>query len=150
MDTTTAATHRSATRLASLAGALCLASAVAAHAQVSADSLVCAKVTDAYAVQAYTAAFWPKSQDYGDMTWCEMEVKAVEQCVPVEAVVQDTTAPYEGFSSAPLASQFTCYKIRCKNGEGKTWLGSSIPISDSFGARTGSKPRVTRLCIPNH
>ena len=61
----------------------CLVSAMAtppATAAANEDSLVCAKVKDSYAREAYVAAFWPRSSEYGDMSWCNMKVQAVEHC----------------------------------------------------------------------
>lgn len=120
-----------------------------ASAAYDEDSLVCARVKDSYAAASYTAAFWPRSVEYGSMSWCNMQVKAVEHCVPAEAVLYDTTAPYEGHRGPDLDTEYTCYKIRCMNGEGDEFMGSSVEIDDSFGARPGGKPKVTRVCLPN-
>jgi len=131
--------------------ALCLAgaSATVAGAAPYEDSLVCAKVKDSYADNPYVAAFWPRSEVYGDMTWCNMKVKAVEHCVPAEMILIDTSAPYEGYRGPTLQAEYTCYKIRCMNGEGDSFMGASVPIEDTFGARTADKPNVVRVCLPN-
>ncbi len=113
------------------------------------DSLVCSKVKDRYAQAAYRAAFWPRSADYGSMSWCDMKVRAVEHCVPVEAVLHETNAPYDGFRGPDLATEYTCYRIRCANGEGSAFLGRSVPLDDPFGARVAEKPRVVRVCLPD-
>lgn len=125
------------------------ASAATAGAAMNEDSLVCAKVKDSYAVAAYTAAFWPRSAAYGDMTWCNMKVQAIEHCVPAEAVLLDTTAPWEGYRGPELANEFTCYKIRCVGNEGSSYMGSTVTIDDTYGARRADKPRVTRICLPD-
>lgn len=80
-----------------------------APAAANEDSLVCAKVKDSYAVEGYKAAFWPRSSLYGDMTWCQMKVKAVERCVPVETVLHSTTAPYDAERGPELHREYTCY-----------------------------------------
>lgn len=113
------------------------------------DSLICAKIKDDYNAQAYEAAFWLRSAEYGDMNWCDMKVKAVEHCVPVESVMQTTNAPYEGFRGDTLNTEYTCYRIRCANAEGNTFMGNSVVLDDTFGARTAGKPHVTRVCLPD-
>lgn len=113
------------------------------------DSLVCAKVKDSYAAAAYTAAFWPNSEAYGAMTWCNMRVRAVEHCVPVNTEVHVTSAPYEDSEGPMLQTEYTCYRIRCMNQEGDSFMGPSVPMQDMFGARTGDSPKVTRVCLPD-
>jgi len=125
------------------------ATASTATAGINEDALICAKVKDSYAVAAYTAAFWPRSTAYGDMTWCNMKVQAVEHCVPAEAVLIDTSAPWGGHRGPEIANEFTCYKIRCVGNEGSSFMGSSLAINDTYGARSADKPRVTRICLPN-
>lgn len=120
-----------------------------ALAALEEDSLVCAKVKDSYAASAYTASFWPRSEAYGAMAWCDMKVKAVEHCVPVEAVLHDTSAPYEGYRGPALRAEYTCYKIRCRNGEGSSYMGNSVEMQDTFGDRVGNAPQVRRVCLPN-
>lgn len=121
----------------------------AAQAAAEEDSLVCAKVKDSYAASAYKAAFWPRSESRGEMTWCDMKVKAVEHCVPAEAVLHDTSAPYEGYRGPTVRAEYTCYKIRCRNGEDSAFMGTSVPLRDTFGERVGDQPRVKRVCLPN-
>jgi hypothetical protein len=123
--------------------------ATASLAAAGEDSLICAKVKDSYAAAAYTAAFWPRSEAYGDMTWCDLQVKAVEHCVPVDTEIHMTTAPYEDVQGPTVQTEYTCYRIRCANGEGKSFMGSTVPMQDMFGARTGDKPRVSRVCLPD-
>lgn len=113
------------------------------------DSLVCARVKDPYAADHFRAALWPRSAEYGSMDWCEIQVKAVEHCVPAEAAVEDTNAPYEGFRGPELVAEYTCYKVRCANGEGLRFLGAETTIHDTFGDRTASSPKVARVCVPN-
>lgn len=121
----------------------------AAAAALEEDSLVCARVKDSYAASAYTASFWPRSEAYGAMAWCDMKVKAVEHCVPVETVLHDTTAPYEGYRGPAVRAEYTCYKIRCRNGEGSSYMGNSVEMQDTFGDRVGIAPQVRRVCLPN-
>jgi|GEM_PF-2084950 len=123
--------------------------ATAARAATNEDSMVCAKVTDSYAANAYVASFAPRSAIYGEMTWCNMQVRAVEHCVPVEAVLYDTTAPDEGYRGPALQAEYTCYRIRCMNGEGNYYLGNSIVVEDTFGKRRADRPKVTRVCVPD-
>lgn len=146
MDTTRNGNPRTLISLTILASTLALATGPARAAE---DSLVCARVNDAYADAGYQAAFWPRSAAYGEMAWCDMEVKAVEHCVPVEPVLHETDAPFVGTMGPELTREYTCYKIRCKNREGTSYLGSSVTIDDTWGTRTGSKPRVSRICVPN-
>ena len=129
----------------------CLAATLATTAAAAAneDSLVCAKVKDSYAAAVYTAAFWARSEAYGEMSWCDMQVKAVEHCVPIEPVLHDTTAPYEGFRGPEIQTEYTCYRIRCMNGQGRSYMGTAVAIDDMFGARTGGRPEIMRVCIPN-
>ena len=123
--------------------------ATPAFAAPNEDSLVCSKVKDSYAQDAYVAAFWPRSEVYGEMTSCNMRVRAVEHCVPAETVLLETSAPYEGYRGPALQAEYTCYRIRCMNGEGDSFMGPSVPIEDTFGARRGDKPQVRRVCLPN-
>jgi hypothetical protein len=113
------------------------------------DSLICSRITDSYAREHFQAAIWPRSAEYGSMHWCRLQVKAVEHCVPAETLVEDTNAPYEGFRGPELVTEYTCYKIRCANGEGLTFLGRAATIRDTFGARVGAAPKVARVCLPN-
>lgn len=129
-----------------LSAAFTAAPALAAPGE---DSLVCAKVRDPYAAQGFQAAMWPRSARYGSMTWCELEVKAVEHCVPAQATVEDTDAPYEGFYGPELTNEYTCYKVRCANAQDARLLGASITIDDTFGEREASGPKVARICVPN-
>lgn len=131
--------------------AFCLVAACAANAPAAdgEDSLICAKVQDSYAENAYVAAFAPQSAAYGEMTWCNMKVRAVEHCVPAEVVLHKTTAPEDGYRGPALAAEYTCYQIRCMNGEGSYYLGSSLVLRDRFGERIARKPRVTRVCLPD-
>lgn len=131
-----------------LAAATAAVAASTSLAAAGEDSLVCSKVKDRYAAAAYRAAFWPRSEAYGSMAWCNMKVQAVEHCVPVEAVLHDTSAPYDGYRGPDLAAEYTCYRIRCANGEGTAFLGPQVPLDDMFGARAGDKPRATRICLP--
>ena len=130
---------------------ICAAALAAAPAQAAPgeDSLVCARVKDPYADQNFQAAMWPRSALYGSMTWCELEVKAVEHCVPAAASVEDTNAPYDGFVGPELTTEYTCYKVRCANGEGSRFLGKEVTINDTFGERTATAPKVARICVPN-
>ncbi|MFN2375312.1 MAG: hypothetical protein ABR538_02170 [Candidatus Binatia bacterium] len=128
---------------------LLVASPARVLAAVEEDSLICAKVKDSYAVSGYTAAFWPRSEAYGAMTWCDMKVKAVEHCVPVETVLHDTTGPYEGYRGPTVRAEYTCYRIRCRNDEGSSYLGHSVEMYDTFGERLGNAPQVRRVCLPN-
>lgn len=132
-----------------LAAATAAAATPAALAAPAEDSLVCSKVKDRYAAAAYRAAFWPRSEAYGAMSWCDMKVQAVEHCVPVEVVLHETSAPYDGYRGPELTTEYTCYRIRCANGEGSLFLGLQVPLDDMFGARTGDKPRTTRICLPD-
>jgi hypothetical protein len=126
--------------------ALGAAPALAAQGE---DSLVCARVRDPYAAQRFQAAMWPRSARYGSMTWCDLQVKAVEHCVPAQATVEDTDAPYEGFYGPDLTTEYTCYKVRCANGEGARFLGESVTIDDTYGERSAAGPKVARICVPN-
>lgn len=130
---------------------LCTAALTAAPALAlpGEDSLVCSRVKDPYAASGFQAAMWPRSAAYGSMTWCELEVKAVEHCVPAQATVEDTNAPYEGLVGPELTTEYTCYKVRCANGEGSRFLGNTVAIDDTFGAREATGPKVARLCVPN-
>lgn len=128
------------------AALMCCTGAAAAATE---DSLVCAKVRDSYAANAYVASFWPRSEAYGEMTWCNMQVKAVEHCVPVEAVLYESTAPDEQYRGPALQAEYTCYQIRCMNGEGSHYLGYSVVLDDRFGKRRADKPRVMRVCLPD-
>lgn len=130
---------------------LCAATLTAAPAQAvpGEDSLVCARVKDPYTEQGFQAAMWPRSARYGSMTWCELEVKAVEHCVPAAASVEDTDAPYDGFVGPEIATEYTCYKVRCANGDGSRFLGNEVAIDDTFGPRTAAGPKVARICVPN-
>lgn len=141
--------HRRLLALGLVALGLAGASTTAAFAAPGEDSLVCAKVKDSYADADYTAAFWPKSEAYGAMTWCNMQVRAVEHCVPVDTEVHVTSAPYEDAQGPTLQTEYTCYKIRCTNGEGDSFMGSAVPLDDMYGTRMGGKPRVTRVCLPD-
>jgi hypothetical protein len=132
-----------------LALGLAAASSTPVLAAPEEDSLVCAKVKDSYAENAYVAAFWPRSETYGDMSWCSMKVRAVEHCVPAETILHNTSAPYEGYRGPELQAEYTCYKIRCTNGDGDRFMGESVPIGDTFGARMGDAPQVVRVCLPN-
>ncbi|MBI5506973.1 MAG: hypothetical protein HY899_19470 [Deltaproteobacteria bacterium] len=132
--------------LAFCLAAMCAADAIAATNE---DSLICAAVKDSYAANAYVASFAPVSEIYGEMTWCNMQVKAVEHCVPVEAVFYDTTAPDEGYRGPALQAEYTCYRIRCMNGEGNYYLGNSVVVEDTFGQRRADRPKVTRVCLPD-
>jgi len=116
---------------------------------ITEDSLLCAKVKDTYAANSYVASFAPQSDTYGDMTWCNMQVKAVEHCVPVQAVLYQTTAPDEGYTGPALQAEYTCYQVRCMNGEGNYYLGTSTVIEDTFGMRRADRPKVTRVCVPD-
>lgn len=131
--------------------AFCLVFVCAADAGAAAneDSLVCAAVKDSYAPNAYVASFAPRSEVYGEMTWCNMQVKAVEHCVPVEAVFYDTTAPNEEYRGPALQAEYTCYRIRCMNGEGNYYMGNSVVVEDTFGKRSADRPKVTRVCLPD-
>jgi hypothetical protein len=83
------------------------------------------------------------------MTWCELEVKAVEHCVPAQASADETNAPYEGLVGPEITTEYTCYKIHCANGEGSRFLGKDVAIDDTFGPRTATGPKVARICVPN-
>ena len=132
-----------------ISAVFCLTVAPAAIAATGEDSLICAKVKDSYAANAYTAAFWPRSQAYGDMSWCNLEVKAIEHCVPVQPILHETTAPYEGYVGPALQAEYTCYRIRCMNGEGSSFMGTTVSLDDTFGPRVAGKPQVTRVCMPD-
>lgn len=141
--------HPARTVLLSLLLAAATLAAGPALALPGEDSLVCARVKDAYAEASFRAALWPRSADYGSMTWCPLVVKAVEHCVPAQASVEDTDAPYDGFVGPELVTEYTCYKVRCANGEGTRFLGTSVTMNDTFGQRQGSDPKVARICVPN-
>jgi len=144
-----AADHRRLVASGLVALGLVGATTMVAFAAPGEDSLVCAKVKDSYSAAHYSAAFWPKSEAYGAMTWCNMEVRAVEHCVPVDTEIHVTSAPYEDVQGPALQTEYTCYKIRCANGEGDSFMGSAVPMHDMYGTRMGAKPRVTRVCLPD-
>lgn len=115
------------------------------------DALVCARIKDSYTRNDYVAGFWPRSENYEgmDITTCKMKVRAVEHCVPAQIDLYETSAPFETCPGPDLRTEYTCYKIRCTRQGGTSFLGDSLSIEDTFGARSSRKPRVRRVCLPN-